>query len=75
MKPITRKEQDADVTHTRYKRPIDNLIYCILLQAVKDLEHVDNEMTKIEKETVHTFFESGDAKHFYDYLKGEPKNE
>lgn len=73
--PVLRKEQDVDITHTRYKRPIDNLIYCMLLQAAKDLDHVDNEMTKTEKETAHTFFESGDAKCFYDYLKGEPKNE
>ena len=75
MKPIIRKEQDVEATHTRYKRPIDNLIYCMLLQAAKDRDHVDNEMTRIEKETAHTFFESGDAKCFYDYLKGESKNE
>lgn len=75
MKSIIRKEQDVDVTHTRYKRPVDNLIYCILLQAAKDLDHVDKEMTITEIETAHTFFESGDAKHFYDYLKGVPKNE
>lgn len=75
MKPILRKEQDVDATHTRYKRPIDNLIYCMLLQAAKDLDHVDNGMTKTEKETARTFFESGDAKQFYGYLKGEPLNE
>ena len=74
MKSINRKEKDVDITHTRYKRPIDNLIYCMLLQAAKDIDQFDNEITKSEKETARTFFESGDAKCFYDYLKGEPNN-
>ena len=67
------KEQGADITHERYKNPYDNLLYCILLQAVSDNFNDTYELTKTERRTAKAFFDDGTAKVFYDYLKGAKK--
>ena len=64
------KEQGADITHERYKNPYDNLLYCILLQAVRDKFENPYECTLTERRTAKTFFTDGTAKTFYEYLKG-----
>lgn len=64
------KEQGADITHIRYKNPYDNLLYCILLQAVHDKFSDPYECTLTERRTAKTFFEDGTAKTIYNYLKG-----
>lgn len=63
-------EQGADITHERFKNPYDNLLYCILLQAVRDKETAPYECTRTERRTAREFFSDGTAKTFYDYLKG-----
>lgn len=64
------KLQVAGPAHTRYKNPYDNLLYCILLQAVSDKFNNTFELTKTERRTAKEFFKDGTAKVFYDYLKG-----
>lgn len=64
------KMQGAEPTHTRYKNPYDNLLYCILLQAVSDKFNNTFELTKTERRTAKQFFTDGTAKTFYEYLKG-----
>lgn len=63
------KEQGSDIAHERFKNPYDNLLYCILLQAVRDKETAPYECTLAERRTAKTFFDDGTAKVFYDYLK------
>ena len=68
-----RNEQGADITHERYKNPYDNLLYCILLQAVRDKFSNPYECTRTERRTAKEFFTDGTAKTFYEYLKGAQK--